>query len=507
VDVSIVPRAGKRFEEAVAALFGGAVRRDASDREVVAMRTIGSLGADRISIDTRRVFIEGWSSCDDTPGAEIAGQRVTERHLALVAFALLDADRDLVKQLRLRQSPWGQLLARLDLPDAVISDIEAALSGVGAKVVGESAVLRRLRDQLIELQKALATIATVRLEPVPVRIDELARAIDVVIAAPGSPELPLRLQGLGSRSLAELMVFRVFADTLTGLGEALRPQSVSCFEEPEAHLHPQAELAIARLIDGMPGQRIITTHSPQLASEVNLNSVRLFRRSGTGVEVRRPSRLSEEDLVKVRRLAERPYGQVLFARLVIIADGATERGALPVFARAYWDGTAPEGKCVTIVDPESLGNAGALVKMLEDLGIPWLILADGDKAAATALNNIGGRIKRTLDATSPEVVMLPDGQSFERYLLDQGLRPQIEQAIAGLYGPTALSDFRSQPGNSSRDEDDLVLKFLKEKKGSFGQSVAEAIIATPDENGSPTIPGIVRQLFERADQMLGGVTT
>lgn len=507
VDVSIVPRAGARFEPAVATLFGGAVRRDAAGRDVVAMRTIGSLGADRISIETRRVFIEGWSSCDDTPGGEIASQRLTERHLALVAFALLDADRDLVEQLRLRHSPWAQLLAQLDLPVAVIRDIEAALSGVGEKVVNESVVLKRLRDQLTELQKALATIATVRLEPVPVRIDELARAIDVVMAAPGSPELPLRQQGLGSRSLAELLVFRAFAATLTGLGEALRPQSVSCFEEPEAHLHPQAQVAITRLIDGMPGQRIITTHSPQLASEVNLTSVRLFRRSGRGVEVLRPSSLSDEDLVKVRRLVERPYGQVLFARLVIIPDGATERGALPVFARAYWNGTELEGKCVTMVDPESLANAHALVKLLEDLGIPWLLLADGDTAAKKALTRIGECVGRPLDATSPEVVMLPDGQSFESYLLHQGLGPQIEQAISDLYGPTALSDFRSHGGNSSLEEDALLLKFLKAKKGSYGQSVAEAIVATNDATGSPTIPAKLRELFERADQLLGGPTT
>lgn len=312
------------------------------------------------------------------------------------------------------------------------------------------------------------------------------------------------MQGLGSRGLAKFMVFRAFSSTLIGADTGIDPHRVSAFEEPEAHLHPQAQVALARVIEEIPGQRLISTHSPQLASVADLTSIRLLRRADTTISVRAPTGLSPEDLIKVRRLVERPYGEILFARLVIIGDGATERAGLPVFARAHWGGIEPEGKCVSIVDPGGLSQAAPLVKVLEDLGIPWLILADGDEAAATALTTIGNRLGAPLTAESDNVVVLPDGQPWEAYLLAEGLREPLEKGIEALWGDTALHDFRSAGGNDKLDPDKLVLRFLHGRKGSHGRATAEAIIAVPDADGRPTIPARIRALFERADELLRG---
>jgi putative ATP-dependent endonuclease of OLD family len=503
VDLVIVPDDDQRFEATVGTLFGYAIRRDASGREFVAIRTSGTVGADRSGLDVTHIFIEGWTTCGDADGTAVAEVRVSQRHLELISFAILGASRDLVDNLRQRTSHWGRILAQLNLPDDVVSEIEATLSDVGQKVVDESEVLTRLRDQLAEVQRVLPTVDVVNLEPVPVKLDELARAIDVTVGAPDSAPVPLRLEGLGSRSLAELMVFQAFATTVPGVGATVVPHIVSCFEEPEAHLHPQAQIAVAGLIDRMPGQRIVTTHSPQLAGEADLRNVRILRRTGAGVDVRVASALETEDVIKVRRLAERPFGQTLFARLVLIGDGATERASIPVFARAYWDGVEVEGKGVTIVDPASLSQADALVKVLEDYGIPWLIFADGDDAAEQALVTIGGRIGRQLERNSPEVVMLPAGQGFEEYLLAQGLRTELESGIASLYGQDALADFKRQGSNDQLSDDDLVLKFLKRKKGSYGGAIAEAIVATKNADSGPTIPELVLDLLKKADAALG----
>ena len=512
IDVLLVPTEGDRFPQRLEALFGDAVRGEAirdglgeERRDFVVIRTVGTMGADHSTVDRRRCFIEGWSGCGTpTPSevTEIPAPRVTERHLALLAFTLLQADRDLVADMRRRTSRWGRLLAQRDLEQDIENAVEDQLRELSELLLDKSPLLGRLRDRLNEVQDAMPTIEQVELEPLPSRVADLTSATDVVVAAPEGPRLPLRMQGLGSRSLAEVMVYQAFVSELSGMEERFSPHIVAGFEEPEAHLHPHTQLAVMGIIDQVPGQRIVTTHSGQIAGTAPIRQVRLFRYSGPGIEVRCCEDLGEEDQIKTRRLIARSYGQVLFARLVVVGDGTTERAALPVFARAYW-ATEPEGLGVTFVDPGSLAAAKGLVKVLEDLGIPWLVFVDDDDAGHNALRTMSRLVKRTLDRESKEVVMLPDGADFERYLLDEGLQAAIKQGIRGFYGADALARFSQRPKNRALGGDAILEKFLDDNKGTYGAAVAEAIVAATDGNGRPTIPERVAELLKRADRILG----
>lgn len=505
IDVSIVPVDGQRFEQPVGTLLGNGIRRDASGREYAVVRTTGSRSADRGLLHLERRFLEGWSSCADdvTKAVEIAGAPpVNDRVLGLIAFTLLDASRDLEAGLHQRLSHWGRLVSKLDIAPGLKSTIEQTLEQLANQLIGGSQVLADVRDELCEARRALATVTDVQLAPLPSRVDELARSIDVLVTAADSRPLPLRLQGLGSRSLAELLVFRAFAATLIGVDEPFVPQAVTALEEPEAHLHPQGQIAVARLINSLPGQRLVSTHSAHLASVSDISAVRFFRRDATGISVRSVTNLGEEDCVKVRRLVERPYGEVLFARLVVIGDGATERAGLPVFARAHWDGTECEGKGVSVVDPGSLSQAAPLVKVLEDLGIPWLLFVDGDPAGATALTTIGDRIGRLLDATSPEVVALTAGEDWEGHLLGGGHTAAMEKGINEFYGAPAFTAFCAETKNIGLAQEVLVGKFLRRKKGTHGAPIAEAIVAVTDAKGRPTIPTKIAELLARVDQRL-----
>ena len=511
IDVRLVPVEGHAFEPRLEALFGDAVRREGNDddraeerRHFVAIRTIGTIGADRSIVDRRRCFIEGWSDCDPghTTVAEIPGHRVTGHHLALMSLTLLQANRDLVAEMRRRTSRWGRLLAQRDLSQDIEKQVEDQLRDLGELVLGNSPLLGRLRNRLDEVQQAMPTVEQVELETLPTRVSDLHRATDVVVKAPKGPRLPLRLQGLGSRSLAELMVYRAFAAELPGTEERFSPHLVACFEEPEAHLHPHAQLAVMGIIDQVPGQRIVTTHSPQIAGTANIGQIRLFRHSESGIEVGRSGDLGEEEQIKTRRLLDRSYGQVFFARLIIIGDGTTEHAALPVFARARW-GVEPESVGVTFVDPGGLAAANFLIKALEGLGIPWLVLVDGDTGGYGALRAISNQVGRTVDQHSQEVVMLPAGADLERYLVDERLHVGIKQGIADLYGSDALAKFSRRRKHLSLSEDEILEEFLDKNKGTYGAAVAEAIVTAPNENDSPTIPERIEELLSRVDRILG----
>ncbi len=469
------------------------------------IRTEGSLGEDQSTVNRRRYFMGGWpgpSRSIDSVATPVPGTGVTDRHLTLISLTLLQADRDLLASMRRRTSRWGRLLTQRDLATEMEEDIENRLQELSEFVLDNSPVFGRLRDRLDEVQQAMATVERVEIAPFPSRIDDLTTATNVMMTGPHGPRLPIRMQGLGGRSLAELMVYRAFAAELPGREEPHSPHILACFEEPEAHLHPQAQLAVMRIINQMPGQHIVTTHSPQIAGEADINQVRLFRSSGGEVTVSRSGSMFEDERIKLQRLAERPYGQVLFSRLVIIGEGATERAALPVFARAHW-GIDASGRGVTLVDAGSLGNVAPLIGLLENLGIPWLVLADGDKGGRDGIKAIKRRLKGSATHIADRVVRLPDGQDFEEYLVSQGFQSAIKQGIADLYGEEALADFVTSSRMSTVDEGALLIKFLSKKKGTYGAAVAEAIVSTQNDMEGPLIPERIADLLNRADRLLG----
>jgi putative ATP-dependent endonuclease of the OLD family len=509
LDLSLGPADGPEFNRDLGVIFGTAVKRDAQGDEFVGIRAIGEPSADQTGLTVTYRYLQGWSSCDDDIAqvTELPQPRVERRILELLAFSLLDASRDLVAELRDRRSAWGRLVADMDIEPELRNDLEEALSGLGERIIVSSKTLERLREDLGRIRQALgSSVADVQLHPLPARVDELARAIDVLVAAPGGAAMPMRLQGMGSRSLAALMIFQAFVELRLSAGRAVRPHAINAFEEPEAHLHPHAQRAVGRLLLELPGQTIVSTHSPNVVSVMDLYGIRLFRRSGANIAVRRVTRrLDGEELARVRRLLQVRHADTLFSRLVIVVDGATEEAAFPVLARAKW----PQGietLGLSIISSDSLGQAKSVIGVLVDLGIPWIAFSDGDIAGEQAIRGIGTHLGRALDRNSPEVVMLPNGQDFEDYLLAQGCQQAIESAVSGQYGPTALADYRQSRGQG-RDyasvgwEDRVIHDFLSDSKGTYGAAVAQAILEEI-RRGQRQLPQEVQDLFDRADRVM-----
>lgn len=518
VDITILPVASESFDRDATALLGAAVRR-AGTQEFAAIRTVGEPAVDRGGLALRRSFLDGWSGCESAPAeaVEMPQPSVNRQVLDMIAYSLLDAGRDLVDDLRNRRTPWGRLIADVDIDDALRVEVEDALRQIGTKLVDGSSVLDRVRGDLAKVRQALgATVSDVALAPLPARVEELARAIDIVVSAPAGAAIPLRLQGLGSRSLAALMVFHAFVEVRQGAGRALPPHAITGFEEPEAHLHPQAQRAVIRLVKAMPGQKLVSTHSPQVVSASEIRSIRRFARRAGAANVAAPkSPLGGAELVDLEKRVLRAHPEVMFAKAVLIVEGDAEDAAVPVFASAYWQEDPPEGFGLSIVNARGMGSAGPLVQVLEDLEIGWILLADGDTQGQRDVAGIGQKLGRQLDSSSSEVVMLPTGMDFEAYLISENLRPSIERGIEACYGGDALPKFRADldgkpySGNrGNRDytstgwEERLVTDFLRNNKGTYGAAIAEAIAAEVDVNDHPTIPQKVREAFDRISQTL-----
>jgi putative ATP-dependent endonuclease of the OLD family len=358
-----------------------------------------------------------------------------------------------------------------------------------------------------------AAVQDVQIAPLPGRLSEISRGMDVLVEAPSSPALPMRCQGMGARSLAAAMVFRSFAQARLRTSGDAEQMALTAFEEPEAHLHPQAHGAMFDVIAAIPGQKIISTHSPYVVARADLDNVRVMRRTGDAISIASLQTplsghdLAPEDMANLRRFVQREHGDILFARAVVLYEGETEEGALPVFALDHWKVSA-QAYGVSLVACSGAGNFKHFVRGAEAFGIPWLLFADGDESGAKEVTAAGQAIDRVLDRTSPEVVMLPDGVDFEAYLVMAGCRASIERAIETVEGAGFLEGQRQHlhsqlgPGGVPRDyhsagwEDRLVLDLCRRRKSSYGRAIAGYVC----ETGS--VPPEVARLFQQVDRTL-----
>ena len=250
---------------------------------------------------------------------------------------------------------------------------------------------------------------------------------EVVLHQDNEPKLPLRLHGLGSRSLATMFVFQTLARFRLGADRGFRPHLLTLLEEPEAHLHPQAISALRALLDRLPGQRIISTHSSQLVADADPRSVRLIRRSTGSMKVFNLPPDTAKHAQQFRRYVERPFGEIIFARAVVFCDGSTERYVLPVLLASHFD-CNPAGLGISFVDCESMNRqqTTTIVQAVHNLALPWFMFTDNDPAGRQALGNIvHPETNEPLTPDSDEVVMSGNKQ-IEQLLIDAGYGSEIE---------------------------------------------------------------------------------
>jgi len=431
---------------------------------------------------------------------------LTADQRTLIAATLIDTRRDLVEELVRRGSPARRVLDDLEISDGDRTPLEGGLRDLGSKIIESSGALAAIRESLETLTKSIDGMGTPRLQPLPVRLEELARSVSIDMDT-GTGGLPLRLHGAGARSLASLQVQGVLYDRRLGKdGPALRPHPITLVEEPEAHLHPQAQFELPTLMEALPGQKVISTHSSHLASVLNPSCLRLLKPKHTTVavtELRAPaphsaaaqssaSALDIASVEKLRRLIERPFGELLFANAIVMGDGATERSLIPPLAR-HRLGHRAHGLCV--IDPGSMGNelATAVLKFANLVGIPWLLFADSDKAGRDAANHLvtthgAGDLSRIVWVGDPSA---PKGEATEAMFVafDADLCVEACRPLGFLGGaPT-------------------VKAFMIKHKGVLGRLLADALVRRlPFPPGASYAPGYwpapLETLLQRLDPLL-----
>lgn len=494
-------------------LWGNGIAQDDDQNDMVGMRSVLEWSDIHGDYRTTRKFLKEWKSFAEWQNAEI-GDSIGAAHIEPIALHYIDAKRDLEDDLRTRGSFWRRLTDDLGLSDVEVQKLEEALSDINKTLVEKSEVLQHLRENLMELKKVIALEkAGIDIAPVPRHLRDLSRGVDVSLNSGGASAFPLTRHGMGTRSLASLLVFRAYALWRRQRAEegGDKVHTLLALEEPEAHLHPHAQKALFAQIRNIPGQRIVSTHSPYFVAQSRLEDLRLLVKtmSGTSVSQLDVAKLTTDQRRKVEREVLASCGDLLFSQALILFEGETEEQALPIFAENYW-GATPHEKGLSFI-----GCGGAnyypFVWLANSLGMNWYILCDGEEKIITQVNSQLSKIGLATTDKLDNVSVIAEKTNYEGHLLISGYMDAIETAFSSTLGAGSLdqyiADLDTKPGKkvdgkqTTRDykgtegRKRAARDLLGERKTRLSRSVATAIVDLPEKKRR--IPPAIRKLFDK----------
>lgn len=156
-----------------------------------------------------------------------------------------------------------------------------------------------------------------------VRLRQLLEKLDLVLGDVG------RL-GLGSNNLLFM------ACELLLLAQEEERNKLLMIEEPEAHLHAQRQLRVMKSLLEQAKQQdiqiIITTHSPNLASALELKNIVMLHNRRAFSMAEGETELESSDYRFLERFLDVTKANLFFARGVLIVEGDAENILLPTLA-------------------------------------------------------------------------------------------------------------------------------------------------------------------------------
>ena len=415
------------------------------------------------------VFTEDWITVDETSG-DYVGIRTTIKHDPLrneyilerrpindwresITSALvgkrksftvdmvnylsafyMDAQRDVVEDIRDKKSYFGRATSRVDLPPEKVESIEEQLNNVNTEIVESIPALSETSARIASVAPTVgAGDSTVEIEPLARKITDLHKGMDIVFKDGNAARLSISQHGMGTRSWISFLTLGAYVDwerkSLLEEDPEADPFVVLTMEEPEAHLHPQAQQKIYSQLEKFSGQKIISTHSPSVVTQASLDELIHFEKSDGKTIIKRfdPSLYKNEQINRIRREVIATRGELLFSKAIVLCEGITEEQALPIFFEECFE-CNPIFLGINII---GIGgqNYKTFLLLLKNFGIPWFIFSDGEDSTIKTVDKATLEVFGKSAASYPNVVFIDNKDDYEKQLIHAGYQSEIQTAI------------------------------------------------------------------------------
>lgn len=490
------------FEDIWATVFTeNRISFDVEGNQILAFRTIIEENILRKTFKKNQLLIDEWHEFLSEDAVNWYEQDYTSDlsfYFDEIPFFYLDANRDILEDLKLKTSFLGKILSSIKYEDVDRDKIEELIKDLNKETIERSDVLTNLHTTLEELDTAMDNPQnTVDITPFTKKLRDLNKGVKINYS-----QFSMEYHGMGTRSWSSLLILKAFI--LQNMNIADNSQvayyPIIAIEEPESHLHPNAQKKLYSQINDFPGQKIISTHSSYIASSAKLNEIRSLCKNFTKISVGKfiESDFTKEEIRKIYRQVINTRGELFFSRLVILFEGETEEQALPIVIERHFSKTHIE-LGVDFIGVGGSGNYLPFIRFFEAFNIPYLIFSDNEQEANDTVKN---QISKSKSNDLSNVIFLNEGNDFEKELCNEGHIDEVKKAYFGLVLSECSNqhhrDAKQLQLNQINDEDfyDIIITL----KTQFAPLIGYELYKSEKE-----LPEKIVELFEKVNLILNPI--
>lgn len=488
VDVRLVSvNNGKRisnFDDKWISHFSDKIQKDENGYDFVAIRT--TLKSDEIKggFECSRYIMQRWPHFNTWQNEKMREKdKMRHRMTQNVLFISVEAQRDIYHELRDKASFAGRILSDIKYSKTDMDKIEQQIQEINQEAVKKSQILDNFKDHLKELSQSFQGKGDVEISPFPKKIRDLTKHFSIHFGEKDTGIFSMEYHGMGTRSWASMLTVKAFiellADKYEKESEAFLP--IFATEEPEAHLHPNAQKTLYHQIAKSRGQVIVSTHSPYFIAPANISDIRSLIKTDAGISIKNPSKnFNLAEIKKINRKVISIRGDILFARAWILCEGITEEQIIPAMFE--------------ILEKKSLSNFGiccvgingkhysVFLKLAHNMGIPAYIISDNDSSTKQEVTAQIEAFKIQTKEAFNDIFFLTDGNNFEKELLNTlSLKEEIIETLVYLEtdGSNNENYVKEKKKEISKLNLEQILNKMEKSKAAYSGFLSDIIRENP----------------------------
>jgi len=412
-----------------------------------------------------------------------------------IPFFYLDANRDVLEDLKSKTSYLGKILSSIEYNPKDKKEIEDLIENLNKTTIGKSGILTDLHKTLEELDTAMDNPKnSVDITPFTKKLRDLNKGIKINYS-----HFAMEYHGMGTRSWSSLLILKAFIlqnKKLSDKGK-IAYYPIIAIEEPESHLHPNAQKKLYSQISNIDGQKVISTHSSYIAGSAKLKEVRGIFKNNLNLSIGKfiDTNFEKEDIRKIYRQVINTRGELFFSKMVILFEGETEEQALPILLKKHFTKNSIE-LGVDFIGVGGSGNYLPFIRFFEAFNVPYLIFSDNEQVTNQKVTK---QIDESKAKDINKVVFLNNGNDFEKELCTQGYIDEVKKA----YYKIKLSKCANEQHKTAKTKelnkiaDTDYYELITKMKTQFAPIVADELC-----NSEKQLPSKVVELFDKVKDIL-----
>jgi putative ATP-dependent endonuclease of OLD family len=285
-------------------------------------------------------------SCGGNPASDLAeiewnddvGSSIRFSDLQSFQVVFLPALRDVESDLRqYRNSPLARLIEAMDISATAKDELLDSLRQANEEIAKDATI----EEIASAVDKSFKKVAGPAFEmDVTVGVAEpsfqaIVKALRILMSNAAMTGFDPSSNGLGLNNILYVSILIEYFYRRLALKKSAG--QIILFEEPESHLHSQLQLSLFSVLNSLPFQSILTTHSTHITAHAGLPSYVVLTQVGTPAVASSVPALAEgissSEIADLERYLDATKSNLLFARKVMLVEGPAELFLIPALVK------------------------------------------------------------------------------------------------------------------------------------------------------------------------------